>query len=47
VAGRFKPPRMPSSYIVDRKGIVRYVHAGFRADDASKIEAQVTALLAK
>jgi thiol-disulfide isomerase/thioredoxin len=47
VAGRFKPPRMPSSYIVDRKGIVRFVHAGFRADDAAKIESQVTSLLAK
>lgn len=46
VAGRYKPPRMPSSYVVDRKGIVRYVHAGFRSEDAAKLEAEVKALLA-
>jgi cytochrome c biogenesis protein CcmG, thiol:disulfide interchange protein DsbE len=47
VAGRFKPPRMPSSYVVDRNGIVRHVHAGFRDGDAAKIEAEVLALLGK
>jgi cytochrome c biogenesis protein CcmG, thiol:disulfide interchange protein DsbE len=45
VAGRFKPPRMPSSYVVDRNGIVRHVHAGFRDEDAAKLEAEVSALL--
>jgi len=45
VAGRYEPSRMPSSYIVDRKGIVRHVHGGFRAEDAGKIEAEVNALL--
>ena len=47
VADRFKPPRMPSSYIVDRKGIVRHVHGGFRPDDAAALEAEIKALLAK
>jgi thiol-disulfide isomerase/thioredoxin len=47
VADRFKPPRMPSSYVVDRKGIVRYVHAGFRSEDGAKLEAEVQALLGK
>jgi cytochrome c biogenesis protein CcmG/thiol:disulfide interchange protein DsbE len=46
VADRFKPPRMPSSYIVDRKGIVRHVHGGFRPDDAATLEAEIKALLA-
>ena len=45
VADRFKPPRMPSSYIVDRNGIIRHVQEGFRADDAAKLESQVKALL--
>jgi cytochrome c biogenesis protein CcmG, thiol:disulfide interchange protein DsbE len=45
VAGRYKPPRMPSSYIVDRKGIVRFVHGGFRADDAPVFEKQIVGLL--
>jgi len=47
VAGRYKPPRMPSSYVVDRKGIVRHVHAGFRSEDAAKLEAEIKALLAQ
>jgi thiol-disulfide isomerase/thioredoxin len=45
VANRFKPPRMPSSYVVDRNGIVRHVHAGFREEDAAKLESEVGALL--
>ena len=46
VSGRYAPPRMPSSYIVDRKGIVKYVHGGFRADDAPVFEKQIQGLLA-
>ncbi|MGD8863940.1 MAG: TlpA disulfide reductase family protein, partial [Myxococcales bacterium] len=46
VSERYSPPTMPSSYIVDRKGIVRHVHKGFRAGDAKKMEAEVKALLA-
>jgi peroxiredoxin len=45
VANRFKPPRMPSSYIVDRNGVVRYVHGGFRSGDEAKIEKELTGLL--
>lgn len=47
VANRFRPPRMPSSYIVDRNGVVRHVHGGFRAGDDSAIEGELTALLAQ
>lgn len=47
IAGRYEPPKMPSSYIIDRKGIVRYVQAGFHADDAGEIEKQIKSLLAK
>lgn len=45
VANRYAPPRMPSSYIVDRHGVVRYVHEGFRSGDAGVIERQIQALL--
>jgi cytochrome c biogenesis protein CcmG/thiol:disulfide interchange protein DsbE len=47
VSNRFAPPRMPSSFIVDRKGIIRYVHGGYRADDATEFEKQIQTLLAK
>lgn len=45
VAGRYNPRTMPSSYIIDRRGIVRVVHRGFRASDAATIEARITQLL--
>ena len=47
VADKYSPPRMPSSYIVDRKGVVRYVHGGYRAGDAAKFEKEIQELLAK
>lgn len=47
VARRYQPPRMPSSYVIDRNGVVRHVHAGFRAADAAALEREVSALLAQ
>lgn len=47
VANRFRPPRMPTSFIIDRGGIVRHVHAGFRSGDAAQLETQIQALLAQ
>ena len=36
---------MPSSYLIDGNGVVRYVHAGFRERDVSQIEAAIKAAL--
>jgi peroxiredoxin len=47
VADKYSPPRMPSSYIIDRKGVVRYVHGGYRAGDAAEFEKEIKELLAK
>jgi peroxiredoxin len=47
VADKYSPPRMPSSYIIDRKGVVRYVHGGYRAGDAAAFEKEIQELLAK
>jgi peroxiredoxin len=47
VAGRYAPTKMPSSYLIDRSGLVRYVHAGYRAGDADKLESEIKTLLAK
>lgn len=30
VAAAFNPPGMPTSYLVDRKGNIRYIHKGFK-----------------
>jgi peroxiredoxin len=45
IAGRYVPPRMPTSYVIDRRGVVRHVHAGYRAGDAATLEREIVALL--
>ena len=45
LADRYQPPRMPSSYIIDRRGVVRHVHEGFQSGDAATIEREVRRLL--
>jgi peroxiredoxin len=45
VADAYKPPRMPTSLVLDREGKVRFVHAGFRKEDAQKLEKEVAGLL--
>jgi cytochrome c biogenesis protein CcmG/thiol:disulfide interchange protein DsbE len=41
---RLQPPKMPTSYLIDRQGILREVNAGFERGDGEKIEAQLRAL---
>jgi len=36
----FALPGMPTSYLIDRSGVIRAVHAGFRSDDAEEIRRQ-------
>jgi thiol-disulfide isomerase/thioredoxin len=36
---------MPTSYLIDRNGVVRSVHAGFRASDLPALRAEIRALL--
>ncbi len=43
--GRFGIPTMPTSYLIDREGVVRYVHPGFRDGDLEEIRKQVLGLI--
>jgi len=45
VAERFEPQKMPSSFIVDRQGVVRFIHAGFHPGDAATFEKEIKGLL--
>lgn len=45
VAERYAPPTMPSSFIIDRNGVIRHVHEGFRRSDARELEQKVRELL--
>lgn len=46
-AKSFDVQAMPSTYLVDRKGKVRYVHMGFRSSEAENLESQVKRLLSE
>ncbi len=45
IAERYGVKAMPSAYLIDRKGVVRYVHRGFKQDSAAALEEQIVALL--
>jgi thiol-disulfide isomerase/thioredoxin len=47
VAAFFNPPSMPSSYVTDRKGVIRYVHSGFKAKTEEEYTTEIEALLAE
>ena len=47
-AAFFNPPTMPSSYLVDRKGVIRYIHKGFKGKKTeAQYEKEILALLGK
>jgi peroxiredoxin len=45
VAKEYGPDSMPTSFIIDSNGLVRYVHSGFREGEDKEIETQVKGLL--
>lgn len=47
VAEQYKPDAMPTGYVVDQSGIIRYVHAGYHEGEEAVIEKQVKKLLAE
>lgn len=47
-AAFFNPPTMPTSYLVDRQGVIRHIHKGFKAGKTeAEYEAEIQALLAQ
>ena len=46
IAETFQPEKMPTSYVIDRAGIIRYVNDGFEPADAAVIERRLTELAA-
>lgn len=44
--GAFAVPGMPASFLVDRQGIVRQIHTGFRDSDIAQRRAEIEQLLA-
>jgi thiol-disulfide isomerase/thioredoxin len=46
-AERLNPPAMPSSYIIDARGRLQQVNAGFEPGDIARIEARLRALASR
>ena len=47
VPGKFDLETMPTSYLIDQRGVVRYVHKGFRDGDLEEIRKQVRRIIRK
>jgi peroxiredoxin len=45
VAKAYGPPTMPTAFVLDRSGIVRFVHAGYRAGDEAALENEARSLM--
>ncbi|HET9954737.1 MAG TPA: TlpA disulfide reductase family protein [Polyangiaceae bacterium] len=46
-AQSYTPPKMPTSFVIDQNGIVRFVHAGYSEGDEAQIRNEVHSLLSK
>ena len=45
VAKSYDPPTMPTAFVIDKSGIVRFVHVGYRAGDEATLEDEVRSLM--
>jgi len=47
VADAYLVEKMPSSYLIDRNGVVRFIHRGYTPEELKRIEAEIDELLDK
>ena len=47
VADAYVVEKMPSSYLIDRNGVVRFIHRGYTPEELKRIEAEIDDLLDK
>ena len=45
IARSYKPDTMPSTFVIDKKGVVRYVHVGFHDGEELEMEKEIKGLL--
>lgn len=43
----YSPPTMPTSFVIDKEGVVRFVHSGYKDGEEDKIAEEVKGLLGK
>lgn len=47
VAEAYGVEKMPSSYLIDRNGVIRFIHRGYSPEEFKRIEAEIDDLLGK
>jgi cytochrome c biogenesis protein CcmG/thiol:disulfide interchange protein DsbE len=45
IAAKWRPKSMPTTFIVDRRGVVRFVHFGYHEGEELEIEKEINGLL--
>ena len=45
IAKQYKPETMPSSFVIDKNGIVRFAHVGFHDGEEREVESEIRGLL--
>lgn len=45
VADCYKPPNMPSAYVIDKNGVVKFVHNGYHDGEEKELEKEIKSLL--
>lgn len=45
IASSYKPESMPSTFVIDRRGVVRFSHVGYRDGDEVGLEKEIQELL--
>jgi peroxiredoxin len=46
-AGEWKPPNMPSSFVIDKQGVVRFAHLGYHDGEEVELEKEIKELMEK
>jgi peroxiredoxin len=47
IAKSYKPETMPTSYLIDKNGVVRYAHVGYHDGEEVEVEKEIKELLAR
>ena len=45
IADCYKPPNMPSAYVIDKNGVIKHVHNGYHDGEEKELEKEIKALL--
>ena len=45
IAGKWQPKTMPSTFIVDKTGVIRFAHVGYHDGDEAELDKEIKSLL--